>query len=55
MGLLGVVNLAALAMLAKVGFRLLKDYDEQRKTTANPKFDPEAWSDLDIDPSAWRD
>jgi AGCS family alanine or glycine:cation symporter len=55
MGLLGVVNLAALAMLGKVGFRLLKDYDEQRKTTANPKFDPEAWSDLDIDPSAWRD
>jgi len=55
MGLLGVVNLAALAMLAKVGFRLLKDYDEQRKTTANPKFDPEAWADLDIDASAWRD
>jgi AGCS family alanine or glycine:cation symporter len=55
MGLLGVVNLAALAMLGKVGFRLLKDYDEQRKTTANPKFDPDAWSDLDIDPSAWRD
>lgn len=55
MGLLGVVNLAALAMLAKVGFRLLKDYDEQRKTTATPQFDPEAWSDLDIDASAWRD
>jgi AGCS family alanine or glycine:cation symporter len=55
MALLGVVNLAALAMLSKVGFRLLKDYDEKRKTTAMPKFDPEDWSDLDIDASAWRD
>jgi len=55
MGLLGVVNLAALALLMKVGFRLLKDYDDQRKSVDQPRFDPDAWSDLDIDPAAWKD
>jgi AGCS family alanine or glycine:cation symporter len=55
MGLLGVVNLTALAMLAKTGFRLLKDYDTQRASGAEPKLEPEDWSDLEIDPTAWRD
>jgi len=55
MGLLGVVNLAALLLLGKVCFRILRDFDQQSATTDRPQFDPEAWSDLDIDPSAWRD
>jgi AGCS family alanine or glycine:cation symporter len=55
MGLLGVVNLAALAMLSKVAFRLLKDYEQQQGEGKQPQLDPADWSDLDIDPSAWRD
>jgi AGCS family alanine or glycine:cation symporter len=54
MGLLGVVNLAALFLLMKVCFRILEDYDSQRKTTRVARINPEDWSDLDIDPSAWR-
>ena len=55
MGLLGVVNLAALALLIPIAFRLLADYDRQRASGDLPKLDPEQWSDLDIDASAWRD
>ena len=55
MGLLGVVNLTALALLMPVAFRLLKDFDDQRKQKDIPKLDPDQWSDLDIDPGAWRD
>ena len=38
-----------------VAFRLLKDFDDQRKQKDIPKLDPDQWSDLDIDPGAWRD
>ena len=55
MGLLGVVNLAALALLIPIAFRLLADYDTQRGEKDIPRLDPDQWSDLDIDPSAWRD
>ena len=54
MGLLGVANLAALAMLAGLGFRLLRDYDAQRAAGREPRLDPAAWADVDIDPAAWR-
>jgi AGCS family alanine or glycine:cation symporter len=55
MGLLGVVNLAALALLVPVAFRLLKDFDTKQESTDTPQLDPAQWSDLDIDPTAWRD
>ncbi len=55
MGLLGVVNLAALALLVPIAFRLLKDYDQQRTQVDLPRLDPEQWTDLDIDPGAWKD
>ena len=54
MGLLGVVNLAALALLVPIAFRLLKDFDTQRESGATPELDPSQWEDLDIDPGAWR-
>ncbi|MDJ0877445.1 MAG: alanine/glycine:cation symporter family protein [Halieaceae bacterium] len=55
MGLLGVVNLAAVALLIPIAFRLLKDFDTQRSQVEVPQLDPGQWSDLDIDPQAWRD
>jgi AGCS family alanine or glycine:cation symporter len=55
MGLLGIVNLAALLFLLKIAFRLLRDFDEQRRSVDVPRLDPAAWQDLDIDPRAWRD
>ncbi len=55
MGLLGVVNLAALGLLIPIAFRLLKDFDTQRTQVAVPELDPAQWADLDIDPTAWRD
>ena len=54
MGLLALVNLAALALLLKPMLRLLKDYDDQIKAgVAHPVFDPEKFSDLRIDKDAW--
>ncbi|MEE4191749.1 MAG: alanine/glycine:cation symporter family protein [Halieaceae bacterium] len=55
MGLLGVVNLAAVALLVPIAFRLLKDFDTQRTQVEVPQLDPAQWADLDIDPRAWRD
>ncbi len=55
MGLLGVVNLAAVGLLIPIAFRLLKDFDTQRTRVDVPQLDPAQWSDLDIDPRAWRD
>jgi AGCS family alanine or glycine:cation symporter len=54
MTLLALVNLAALAMLIKVGLRLMRDYDAQRKAgIETPVFDPKEFGDLDLDPVAW--
>jgi AGCS family alanine or glycine:cation symporter len=54
MGLLAVVNLLALTLLFKVGLRVLHDYDEQRAAgVQQPVFDPERFSDLDLDASVW--
>jgi AGCS family alanine or glycine:cation symporter len=54
MALLGVVNLAALAMLSKVAFRVLKDYEQQRSEGKQPQLNAADWSDLDIDKNAWQ-
>ncbi len=55
MGLLGVVNLIGLVWMFRIGMRLLRDYDSQLAAGVEPRFRPEQFSDLDIDPRAWRD
>ena len=51
---LAFVNLVALALLFKVGLRVMRDYDEQRRAgIAQPVFDASKFSDLDLDPQAW--
>ncbi|MFI8482303.1 alanine/glycine:cation symporter family protein [Pseudomonas sp. NPDC078700] len=54
MGLLAICNLVALALLFKVGLRLMRDYDKQMKAgVKSPVFDPKEFSDLDLDPNVW--
>lgn len=54
MGLLAICNLIALALLFKVGLRLMRDYDSQvRAGVESPVFDPKPFADLDLDPSVW--
>lgn len=54
MGLLAICNLIALALLFKVGLRLMRDYDAQIKAgVESPVFDPKQYADLDLDPKAW--
>ena len=54
MGLLAIANLVALALLFKVGLRLMRDYDSQVKAgVESPVFDPKQFADLDLDPAAW--
>jgi AGCS family alanine or glycine:cation symporter len=54
MTLLALTNLIALAMLFKVGLRLLRDYDAQRQAgIRTPVFDARQFADLDLDPKAW--
>ncbi len=55
MGVLAMVNLLAIIMLFPIGMRVLNDYRAQLKEgKEHPVFDPEKFSDLDIDPSAWK-
>jgi AGCS family alanine or glycine:cation symporter len=54
MTLLAFVNLIALAMLFKIGLRILRDYDDQRKAgIKTPVFDSSQFPDLDLDLQAW--
>ena len=56
MGILALVNLLAIIMLFPIGMRILNDFTDQLKQgNDHPVFDPEKFSDLDIDASAWRD
>ena len=55
MALLALFNLAALALLMKVGFRLMQDYDSQWRAGRVPVFDPDSFADLNIDRKAWQD
>ncbi|MEK1913857.1 MAG: alanine:cation symporter family protein, partial [Pseudomonas chlororaphis] len=51
---LAFVNLVALAMLFKVGLRVMRDYDEQRRAgVSQPVFDSSKFTDLDLDLKAW--
>jgi AGCS family alanine or glycine:cation symporter len=54
MALLAVVNLAAVILLIKVGLRVMRDYDEQKRAgIEHPVFDPDKFADLNIDRRAW--
>lgn len=54
MGLLALVNLAALVMLFRVGMRILRDYDRQIAAgVGSPVFDAAQFADLDLDREAW--
>lgn len=54
MGLLALVNLAALTMLLKVGLRVTRDFDDQIQAgVARPTFDAGRFADLKIDQRAW--
>ena len=55
MALLALVNLLALGLMAKVCFRLMRDYDEQSRAGQVPVFKPEEFPDLKIDHDAWSD
>ena len=51
---LAFVNLVALALLFKVGLRVMRDYDDQRKAgIGQPVFDSSKFADLDLDRNAW--
>ena len=54
MGLLAICNLIALALLFKVGLRLMRDYDSQIKAgVESPVLDAKQFADLDLDPAVW--
>ena len=53
MGLLGVVNLIGLIWMSRLALRLLRDYDTQLAAGREPRLDPAAYADLDIDERAW--
>jgi alanine or glycine:cation symporter, AGCS family len=55
MALLALVNLAALFLMLKVCFRLMRDYDDQARAGLTPVFDPSKFSDLKIDHEVWKD
>jgi AGCS family alanine or glycine:cation symporter len=54
MGILAIVNLLALLMLFPIAKRLIVDFAEQLKAGIDrPVLDPDKFSDLEIDHSAW--
>ncbi|HEY7906127.1 MAG TPA: alanine/glycine:cation symporter family protein [Wenzhouxiangella sp.] len=55
MALLALVNLAALAIMLKVCFRIMNDYEDQLKQGKTPVFDVKAFDDLKLDADAWAD
>jgi len=55
MALVALANIAALAMLVPIGFRVMHDYDQQSRAGKRPVFDPARFPDLNIDERAWRD
>lgn len=54
MGILAIVNLVVIMMLLPVCLRVLNDYRAQLKSgVIKPVFNPDDFSDLDIDHNAW--
>ncbi|MFO7762419.1 MAG: alanine:cation symporter family protein, partial [Wenzhouxiangellaceae bacterium] len=55
MALVALTNITALVILVPVGFRVMRDYENQRRAGRTPVFNPDDFPDLDIDRDAWRD
>ncbi len=55
MALLAIVNLAALAVMLRVCFRIMDDYERQLAKGQVPVFDTAAFADLNLDADAWAD
>jgi AGCS family alanine or glycine:cation symporter len=53
MGLLALVNLAALVMLMPMGLRVLNDYERQRQAGVKPSFSADDHAHLRLDPLSW--
>lgn len=53
MALLALVNLVALALLFKVGLRVMRHFDAQMKAGQTPVFNAAEFADLNIDRKAW--
>jgi AGCS family alanine or glycine:cation symporter len=53
MGLLAVVNLAALWALFPVALALLRDYESGREQSVDPEFDPKQMPDIELDTHSW--
>ncbi len=53
MGMLALVNLFALVLLSPIAFRILADFDRQRRAHGTAVFDPDDFPDLDLDRKAW--
>ena len=54
MGLLALVNLAALVMLFRVGLKVMRDFDLQVQVgEKQPIFNPDKFTELNIDRDAW--
>ncbi|MEM8614283.1 MAG: alanine/glycine:cation symporter family protein [Cyanobacteria bacterium P01_H01_bin.105] len=54
MGLLALVNLAALVMLFKVGLKVMRDFDSQIQAgISQPVFNADDFAELNLDPDAW--
>lgn len=53
MALLALVNLVALALLFKVGLRVMRHFDAQMKAGHTPVFNAAEFADLNIDRKAW--
>ena len=63
MGLMAIVNLVAIALLSRVAFKLLRNYDEQRRAGKDPVFTRdmlpelrgvEVWEDVESVTGQWR-
>lgn len=55
MGLMALVNIAAIVMLSKVAFAVIKDYEVQLKAGKVPTFDAAHFPELNgLDEKIWK-
>lgn len=54
MGLMALVNIAAITMLSKVAFAVIKDYEKQMKQGKTPTFDPKQFPEIEgVEQGEW--
>ncbi|WP_394200145.1 alanine/glycine:cation symporter family protein [Shewanella waksmanii] len=55
MGLMALVNIAAIVMLSKVAYAVIKDYEQQIKTGVNPTFDAAKFPEIEgLEGGIWK-